>query len=86
MSTRTDAAYDDATTTSPRTDPTTDDFSASTEDQRPASADSPPTDDAPAPHGDTAWTDRCKRQFSTTDTGRLRNLNDDENQAMQDGV
>lgn len=84
MSTRPDATYDDATT-SPRTD----DFST---DATPAS-DAPPTDsdttpgsDALAPNSGTSWTDQCKRQFSTTSTTRCRNLNDDANEAMHDGV
>ncbi|WP_227133770.1 hypothetical protein [Halorubellus salinus] len=87
MSTRTDATYDDPTTASTHTDATTTDFSANAENPQPASGDSrPTTGDAPTPHGDVPWTERCKRQFSTTDTNRMRNLNDDQNQAMQDGV
>lgn len=73
MSTRTDATHD-ATDASPRIDEPTD-FS------RPASdpgRDSPPTD--------TSWTARCQRQFSGADTSRLKNLADDENESMHDGV
>jgi hypothetical protein len=89
MSTRTDATYDDATT-SPRTDPTTtDDFptDATTASGTTASStDTTPESDALTPHGDTSWTDQCKRQFSTTSTTRCRNLSDDANEAMHDGV
>lgn len=87
MSTRTDATYDDPTTASTRTDATTTDFSTNAENPQPTGDDPrPTTDDAPTPQGDVPWTERCKRQFSTTDTNRMRNLNDDQNQAMQDGV
>jgi len=89
MSTRTDATYDDATT-SPRTDTTTtDDFST---DTTPASgtttskAATAPASDSLTPNGSTSWTDQCKRQFSTTSTTRCRNLSDDANEAMHDGV
>lgn len=80
MSTRPDATYDDATTTNPRTDPTTEDFSTAPDDPTTA------TDRTPTPHEGTSWTERCKRQFSTTCTSRMQNLNDDQNQAMQDGI
>lgn len=81
MSTRTDATYDDATT-NPRTDATTTDDFSDTE----LSTDATPTTDSLTPDGDTSWTDQCKRQFSTTSTTRCRNLNDDANEAMHDGV
>lgn len=29
-----------------------------------------------------SWVERCQRSFSTTDTRRLRNLTDGENEAM----
>lgn len=87
MSTRTDATYDDPTTASTRTDTTTDDFSTRPENPRATGDDAPTTtDEALTPNGDVPWTERCKRQFSTTDTNRMLNLNDDQNQAMQDGV
>lgn len=87
MSTRTDATYDDPTTASTRTDATTTDFSTTPENPRATGTDAAATtDDAPTSHGDGSWTERCKRQFSTTCTTRMRNLNDDQNQAMQDGV
>ncbi|WP_323675714.1 hypothetical protein [Halorubellus sp. PRR65] len=94
MSTRTDATYDEPATTSQRTDPTTSEFSTRPEDPRvtgddarPTTRDSRPTsDDTPAPDESVPWTERCKRQFSTTSTARMRNLNDDENHAMHDGV
>ena len=86
MSTRTDATYD-ATTTSPRTDSTTDDFSTHpVQDPHETKEGREQTGDAPTPHGDTSWTEQCKRQFSTTSATRMQNLNDDANQAMHDGV
>ena len=89
MSTRPDTTSDD-TTTSPRTDPTT----ALSTDTPPATADAPPatadaatsTADAPAADDGISWTDRCRRQFATDDASRMRNLTDDHNQAMPDGV
>jgi hypothetical protein len=38
------------------------------------------------PPTDSSWVARCQCQFSTTDTTRLANLTDDENEAMHDGV
>ena len=86
MSTRSDATYDDATTT--------EDFSTDTtpaSDTPATGSGATPASDAPAtdsltPNGGTSWTDQCKRQFSTTSTTRCRNLNDDANEAMHDGV
>jgi hypothetical protein len=81
MSTRTDTTHDDTATTSPRTDATTDDFS----DTERSTATTTPTESL-TPNGDASWTNQCKRQFSTASTTRMRNLNDDENHAMHDGV
>jgi hypothetical protein len=38
------------------------------------------------PPADSSWVARCQCQFSTTDTTRLANLADDDNEAMPDGV
>lgn len=85
MSTRPEPTYDDATTPSTRTDPTTD--RSTTDDfSPPATEDSRATDDALTPYDGASWTDRCTRQFDATDAGRMRNLADDENHAMHDGV
>jgi hypothetical protein len=81
MSTRTDTTHDDTATTSPRTDATTDDLS----DTELATDTTTPTESL-TPNSGTSWTNQCKQQFSTTSTTRMRNLNDDENQAMHDGV
>ncbi|MFD1647511.1 hypothetical protein [Haloarchaeobius litoreus] len=71
MSTRTDA-----TSTSPRIDESPD-FSRPEPTSDPE-RDSPPTD--------VSWTAQCQRQFDTADTGRCKNLADDGNESMHDGV
>jgi hypothetical protein len=75
MSTRTDATRD-ASSTTPSIDESTD-FSRP-EPPSETEPDSPPTD--------VSWVDRCQRQFSSGDTSRCRNLADDGNEAMHDGV
>jgi len=79
MSTRPEPTHDDATTTRTTT-PT--DFSTATTNARRAIGDAlEPRDD-----DDRSWTDRCTRQFATADASRMRNLADDQNHAMHDGV
>jgi hypothetical protein len=39
-----------------------------------------------SPPTDSSWSDHCQCQFGTTDTVRLANLTDDDNEAMPDGV
>jgi|GEM_PF-1117859 hypothetical protein len=79
MSTRPETTYDDTTTSSRTEHPTNhDDFSTTTP--------STPSDATTTPLDGPSWTDQCKRQFSTTRTTRCRNLADDENHAMHDGV
>ncbi|NHN41156.1 hypothetical protein G9C85_05835 [Halorubellus sp. JP-L1] len=78
MSTRPELTRDDDATTTRTATPT--DFSTETTGAPPA------TGDAPSPLDGPSWTDRCKRQFATDDAGRMRNLADDRNQAMHDGV
>jgi hypothetical protein len=58
--------------TAPNVDETTD-FSDRTRRHEP-----PPTD--------RSWTALCQSQFSATDTSRLSNLADGDNEAMPDGV
>lgn len=73
MSTRTDATRD-APSTTPSIDETTD-FSGPTQ-----------ATERDAPSTDVSWTDRCQRQFDSTDASRCRNLADGGNEAMHDGV
>jgi hypothetical protein len=45
-----------------------------------------PSEGADPPSTDVSWVDRCQRQFTTDDDRRLRNLVDDENCVVYDGV
>ncbi|WP_267640531.1 hypothetical protein [Haloarchaeobius amylolyticus] len=75
MSTRPDATPE-TRRTNPRIDEPTD-FSRP-EPTTTTGSESPPTD--------VSWTALCQQQFDTTDSGRLKNLTDDENEAMHDGL
>lgn len=88
MSTRPETTYDDATTASPPTEAATRDFSATPtgSDATTTSPDATTSDATPTPGEGVPWTERCARQFATGDRARCRNLADDENEAMPDGV
>jgi hypothetical protein len=45
-----------------------------------------PSEGADPPSTDTSWVDHCQQQFTATDDDRLRNLVDDENAVVYDGV
>ncbi|MCD2204780.1 hypothetical protein [Halobacterium sp. KA-6] len=53
-----------------------------------ASQPTPASDDTDRQHGDTpeSWVARCQSQFDAARSDRLRNLADDANHAMPDGV
>ncbi|GAA0263299.1 hypothetical protein [Halobacterium noricense] len=71
------------TESNPTTDARTDATPAGTAGQA-----TPASDDTDRQHGDTpeSWVARCQAQFDATHRDRLRNLADDANHAMPDGV
>ena len=90
MSTRTDATYDSTTgsrrtddelTTGQRTEETADFSPFDTDTHQPTE-----TTSSSEPTTENSWVDRCQRQFESGDTARLKNLSDDENEAMAGGI
>ncbi|MCG1003896.1 MULTISPECIES: hypothetical protein [Halobacterium] len=57
-------------------------------DATPTPTSPPAGDDTAQQHDDTAasWVAQCQSQFDAGHSDRLRNLTDDENHAMPDGV
>ncbi|RDI72321.1 hypothetical protein [Halopelagius longus] len=81
MSTHTRNPTESQSRTDPRPTPEpTEERDAAEAEQSADAAD--PADATDAANHTGSWVERCQRSFSTTDTRRLRNLTDDENEAM----